>query len=329
MFSRRNFIGTASFGAFLAACQQVVKKETLKNINSKTGFPLAIATWEPNVKAVAAAAEVLKKGGTALDAVEAAARVPEADPNDTSVGYGGLPDRDGHVTLDACIMDEKGRAGSVTFVQNIMHVVSLARAVMEKTPHVIMSGAGAEQFAVENGFKKENLLTESSKQKWQEWLKTAEYKPKINVERHDTIGVLAIDTKGNASGACTTSGLAYKMHGRVGDSPVIGAGLFVDNEIGATVATGLGETVLRNLSAFLTVELMRQGFSPQAACEEAINRLVKNNPNVNDYQVGILAINKAGEHGAFSVQKGFNYVLYQSEKTAVFESKNWISSINP
>jgi N4-(beta-N-acetylglucosaminyl)-L-asparaginase len=324
MFSRRNFIGTASFGAFLAACQQTLKKDSLKNAHSKAGFPLAIATWEPNVKAVAAAAEILKKGGSSLDAVEAAARVPEADPNDTSVGYGGLPDRDGHVTLDACIMDSKGRAGSVTFVQNIMHVVSLARAVMEKTPHVIMSGAGAEQFAVENGFKRENLLIESSKKKWQEWLKTAEYKPKINVERHDTIGVLAIDAKGDASGACTTSGLAYKMHGRVGDSPIIGAGLFVDNEIGATVATGLGETVLRNLSAFLTVELMRQGHSPQSACEEAIGRLVKNNPNVNDYQVGIIAVNKAGEHGAFAVQKGFNYVLYQGDKTAVFESENWL-----
>lgn len=320
MLSRRKFMAASVLTSAAAACQPAKKQEILKNSHSKTGFPLAIATWSPNVKAVAAAAKVLEKGGSALDAVEAAGRVPEADPNDTSVGYGGLPDRDGHVTLDACIMDQNGKAGSVTFVQHIMHPVSLARLVMEKTPHVILSGAGAEQFAFENGFKKENLLTETSKEKWKEWQKTAEYKPKINVERHDTIGVLAIDAKGDASGACTTSGLAYKMHGRVGDSPVIGAGLFVDNEFGSAVATGLGETVLRSLTAFLVVELMRQGASPQAACQEAIGRLVAKNPAIETYQVGILAINKAGEHGAFAVQKGFNYVLYQGDKTEVFES---------
>jgi N4-(beta-N-acetylglucosaminyl)-L-asparaginase len=318
MFSRRKFIGSSLLGTAAIACQS--PDNSKQNPNSKKGFPLCIATWGPNVKAVAEAEKVLKNGGSALDAVEAAARVPEADPADTSVGYGGLPDRDGNVTLDACIMNQEGKAGSVTFVQGVMHVVSLARAVMEKTPHVILSGAGAEKFAIENGFKQENLLTEDSKTKWQEWLKTAEYKPKINVERHDTIGVLALDSKGDASGACTTSGLAYKMHGRVGDSPVIGAGLFVDNEIGAAVATGLGETVLRMLGSFLVVELMRQGSTPQEACEEAINRLVKKNPNIDEYQVGIIAVNKAGEHGAYAVQKGFNYVLYQDGKTTIFES---------
>ena len=281
--------------------------------------PILLSTWN-NRKANEAGWEVLKNKGRALDAVEAAARVPEADPSDTSVGYGGLPDRDGHVTLDACIMDEKGRAGSVTFLENVMHAVSVARAVMEKTPHVMMSGEGALQFALANGFKKENLLTDNARQKWEEWKKESKYQPVINIERHDTIGVVAMDAQNNLSGACTTSGLAFKMRGRVGDSPVIGAGLFVDNEVGAVCATGLGETVLRSLSAFLVIELMRQGQSPQKACEEAIHRLIKKNPNYNEYQVGILALNRKGEYGAFSVQTGFNYTLSVDGKTNVYEA---------
>lgn len=281
--------------------------------------PIILSTWN-NRKANDAGWDILKNKGRALDAVEAAARVPEADPNDTSVGYGGLPDRDGHVTLDACIMDEKGRAGSVTFLENIMHAVSVARAVMEKTPHVMMSGEGALEFALANGFKKENLLTDNARQKWEEWKKESKYQPVINIERHDTIGVVAMDAQNNLSGACTTSGLAFKMRGRVGDSPVIGAGLFVDNEVGAVCATGLGETVLRSVSAFLVIELMRQGKSPQKACEEAIRRLIKKNPNYHEYQVGILALNRKGEYGAFSVQTGFNYTLTADGKTVVNEA---------
>jgi len=281
--------------------------------------PIILSTWN-NRKANDAGWDILKNKGRALDAVEAAARVPEADPNDTSVGYGGLPDRDGHVTLDACIMDEKGRAGSVTFLENIMHAVSVARAVMEKTPHVMMSGDGALEFALANGFKKENLLTDNARQKWEEWKKESKYQPVINIERHDTIGVVAMDAQNDLSGACTTSGLAFKMRGRVGDSPVIGAGLFVDNEVGAVCATGLGETVLRSVSAFLVIELMRQGKSPQKACEEAIRRLIKKNPNYHEYQVGILALNRKGEYGAFSVQTGFNYTLTADGKTVVNEA---------
>jgi N4-(beta-N-acetylglucosaminyl)-L-asparaginase len=336
MFNRRNFLAqtgllTLAGGLGLVACnsektESKTEKKPKVNSNSQAGFPMTIATWGPNLKATKEAMAELKAGKTALDAVEAGARVPEADPEDSSVGYGGLPDREGIVTLDACIMDEKGNAGSVTFLRDIMHPISVARLVMEKTPHVILSGAGALDFALANGFKKENLLTEKSKKAWEEWKKEAKYEPKINVERHDTIGILAIDQKNNLAGACTTSGLAYKMHGRVGDSPIIGAGLFVDNEAGGACATGLGEMVIKTVGSFLAVELMRQGASPQAACEEVIRRICVRNANYKDFQVGILAINKKGEHGAYSIQKGFNYALFQKDKNQVFEAEYFMQS---
>jgi len=273
-------------------------------------FPVVIATWGPNLKANEAAWKILSKGGYALDAVEAGARVPEADPNDTSVGYGGFPDRDGHVTLDACIMDEKGMAGSVSFLQHIMHPISVARLVMEKTPHVMLVGEGALNFALEQGFKKENLLTDVAKKAWEEWKVESKYKPIINVERHDTIGMLAIDSMQRIAGACTTSGAAFKMHGRVGDSPIIGSGMFVDNEVGGAACSGLGEIVLRTLGSFLVVEEMRRGAQPQKAVETAIKRIVRKYPEqTREAQVGFIAVDKKGRHGAFAIHKGFNYVL--------------------
>lgn len=283
-------------------------------------WPAVIATWN-NLKATAAAWEVLQNGGQAVDAVEAGARVAEADPNDTSVGYGGLPDRDGHVTLDACIMDEYGRAGSVTFLQHIKHPVSVARRVMEKTPHVILSGEGALAFALSEGFTRENLLTEEARRAWEAWKVKSEYKPAINVERHDTIGILALDGQRRLAGACSTSGLAFKMHGRVGDSPILGAGLFVDGEVGAAAATGLGELVLKTLGSFLIVEEMRRGKHPQKAVEAAINRIVQKYPDeARQHQVGFIAFNRKGQHGAYSLQPGFNYSLYQKEQNSVFEA---------
>jgi len=287
----------------------------------KNAFPLAIATWGPNVKATAAAWEVLARNGRALDAVEAGVRVPEADPDDTSVGYGGYPDRDGFVTLDACIMDELGNAGSVSFLQNIMHPISVARRVMEKTPHVMLAGAGALQFALEEGFKKEDLLTEQARQAWEEWKLKSDYHPVINVERHDTIGMVTIDQQQRIAGACTTSGLAFKMHGRVGDSPIIGAGMFVDNEVGGAAATGLGELVLRTLGSFLVVEEMRRGAHPQTAVETAVKRISRKYSSiVQDAQVGFIAVDKRGRHGAYSLHPGFNYVLYQRELNQVLEA---------
>ena len=324
MPSRRTFISDAILSSVaistgLSACQssdQTTTSLPKVNPNSKESIPIVIATWNPNVKATEAAWQVLQNGGSALDAVEAGAKVPEADPEDTSVGYGGLPDRDGNVTLDACIMDEKGNAGSVTFLQGIKHPIEVARLVMEKTPHVMLSGAGALQFALENGFQQENLLTDKAKAAWQKWLETSKYEPKADINQHDTIGILAIDAQGNISGACTTSGMAYKLHGRVGDSPIIGAGMYVDNEVGGACATGVGELVMRTLGSFLIVELMRQGKTPQEACEEGIARIVKKFGATlpQGTQVGYLAINKAGAHGAFSIEQGFNYALYQNNQ---------------
>lgn len=321
MQKRRDFLKK---GIAAGIASSISIENSLANEKPKGKLPISIATWGPNVPAVDMAMATIKAGKTSLDAVEAGARIPEADPRDTSVGYGGFPDRDGNVTLDACIMDWEMNCGSVTFLQSIMHPISVARKVMEDTPHVMLSGEGALKFALEKGFQKENLLTDVAKKAWEEWKVKSQYKPKINVELHDTIGIMAIDNKNNISGACTTSGAAFKMHGRVGDSPVIGAGMYVDNEIGGAVATGLGELVLKTCGSFLIVELMRNGMSPQKACEEGVKRIAKKLKDYKDYQVGFLAINKKGEYGAFAIQKGFSYVVNQGDKSYVYDSKSLI-----
>ncbi|HTE29416.1 MAG TPA: N(4)-(beta-N-acetylglucosaminyl)-L-asparaginase, partial [Chryseolinea sp.] len=289
MKTRRDFLKLSALGAGMLPFSNALAKAHTVN------KPIVISTWNFGLGANVEAWKILSKQGRALDAVEAGAKVPEGDPKETSVGLGGLPDRDGRVTLDACIMDEHGNCGSVAFLQNIVHPISVARAVMEKTPHVMLVGEGALQFALANGFKKEKLLTKESEQAWKEWLKTAQYKPVANIENHDTIGIVALDAQGNLSGACTTSGLAYKMHGRVGDSPIIGAGMYVDNEIGAAAATGVGEEVIKIVGCHLVVELMRQGSSPEDACRQAVERIIKKNPTrAKEVQVGFLALNKNG-----------------------------------
>jgi len=318
MTNRRNFLKTTAIASaavaltsFRGTSEEV--EETILD-TSKVRKPIVLSTWRFGLAANDAAWEVLKKGGRALDAVEAGVKVPEGDPKERSVGYGGRPDRDGRVTLDACIMDEMSNIGSVGCLEYIKHPISVARAVMEKTPHVMLVGDGALQFALSQGFPKENLLVPDSEREWKEWLKTSEYKPIANIENHDTIGMIALDAAGNLSGACTTSGMAFKMHGRLGDSPIIGAGLYVDNEIGAATATGHGEEVIRISGCHLVVELMRQGKSPQKACEEAVSRVVKlmknRNKNLKDIQVGFIALNKKGEYGSYCVQSGFNYAIY-------------------
>lgn len=285
--------------------------------------PIVLSTWNFGLAANVEAWKILSKGGRALDAVEAGAKVPEADPNETSVGYGGLPDRDGHVTLDACIMDENGNCGSVAFLEHIMHPISVARLVMEKTPHVMLVGDGALKFALDNGFKKIKLLTPGSEKAWKEWAKKSEYKPVVNIENHDTIGIIALDANGNLSGACTTSGMAYKMHGRVGDSPIIGAGLYVDNEIGAATSTGVGEEVIRIVGCHLVVELMRQGRTPEEACKEAVARILKKNPEkAKNIQVGFLALNKNGDYGAYCLQKGFTFAVHDQNGNNLYDSKS-------
>lgn len=323
--NRRNFIKTAALASAAVALQSFNSNSEEEVLVSKKGKkPIVLSTWRFGIPANEAAWEVLKNKGTALDAVEAGVKIPEADPKERSVGYGGRPDRDGRVTLDACIMDENANIGSVASLEYIKHPISVARAVMEKTPHVMLVGDGALQFALEQGFKKENLLTEESEKEWKEWLKDSKYKPIANIENHDTIGMIALDASGNLSGACTTSGMAFKMHGRVGDSPIIGAGLYVDNEIGAATATGHGEEVIRISGCHLVVELMRQGKSPQKACEEAVARIIKLTKNrkkdLKEIQVGFIALNKAGEYGSYCIQDGFNYAVYDDSGNKLIDA---------
>lgn len=319
---RRKFIQNASLtgigvvaGASALSCNEAntSSEENIAIIEPKASLPVVVATWNVH-NATAAAWQALQEGKSALDAIEAGCMIEEANAEGQSVGIGGLPDRDGNVTLDACIMNKEGNYGAVVYLQNIKHPISVARKVMEDTPHVILAGKGAEQFAIESGFEPEDLLTDASRKAWEKWKETSEYKPVINIENHDTIGMLAIDGNGDISGGCTTSGLAYKMAGRVGDSPIIGSGLFVDNEVGGATATGLGEEVLKTVGSFLIVELMRQGKSPQEACEEAIGRIVSKNKNIKDFQVGYIAVNKRGETGSYSIHDGFWVTKYQNDK---------------
>jgi N4-(beta-N-acetylglucosaminyl)-L-asparaginase len=301
---RRNFLRTASLAAL--AGPAVAPGDLW---SGGAPGPVVISTWSSGLKANPAAWEVLQTGGRALDAVEAGVRVVEDDPDDMSVGYGGLPDRDGNVTLDACIMDDEGNCGAVAFLQHIRHPISVARRVMEKTPHVMLVGEGALRFALSEGFRKENLLTEKAREAWQKWLKDNKYQPQVRPP-HDTIGMLALDRQGRLSGACTTSGLAFKMHGRVGDSPIIGAGLYVDNGVGAATATGNGEEMIRLAGSAMIVEQMRNGRSPQEACEALIKRLWDWRHNrLEGRQVCFIALDKLGRIGAFSLRPGFEYTL--------------------
>ena len=341
MLERRRFLQhsvLSSLALLLGKQGLTAVSGTKKGAVSK---PVVISTWAPNQKANAAAWKILAANGRALDALEKGIHVTEADPTDQSVGYGGLPDRDGRVTVDSCVMDEFGNCGAVMCLEHILHPVSVARLVMEKTPHVQLVGEGALKFALSEGFEKINLLTPEAEKAWKNWLKTSKYDPMITVEHleernrkqkkkvpgqqdnHDTIGMLALDMNGNLSGACSTSGMAYKMAGRVGDSPIIGAGLFVDNEVGAATATGVGEEIVRICGTHTIVEMMRNGLSPEEACKKAVERIVKRNgiEKARNLQAGFIAVNKQGEVGAYSVIKGFNYAVQTNEGAYTKDAK--------
>ena len=314
---RRNFI----FDIFSVGIVSAMSTK-LRAVNLNfTPMVRSISTWK-TTEANQKAGQMLDKGEYALDAAIAGVAIEEENPKNTTVGYGGAPDRTGKVTLDACVMNHLGDCGSVVAVENIVNVAKLAKDVMEKTPHVMLSGKGAEEFAISQGYKKTDLLTDQSKEEWEEWLKDQDYRPIINIENHDTIGMLCIDKDNNLSGACTTSGLAYKMKGRVGDSPIIGSGLFIDNKIGGAVATGLGEEVVKTVGSFLVVELMRQGLSPQEACENAVKRIVSNNTREDKFQVAYIAMNKKGEVGSYSIEPGFTYMDYVNGENKEIFSKS-------
>ena len=329
MTDRRTFLKSSLVALPLIAVTEVAGQKDPKSIFKK---PLVVSTWDSGLRANAAAWKVLEKGGAAIDGVEEAAKSAE-DESSCCVGLDAYPDRDGYVTLDASIMDHKANCGSVVFLQHIKHPISVARKLMETTKHVILAGDGAMQFAVENGFAQmPEKLSPDAEKAWKEWLKKSEYKPAINIENrkpggpsapaffvdgstnHDTMGTIAMDANGDLSGACTTSGMAFKMHGRVGDSPVIGAGLFVDNKVGAATSSGVGEEVIRICGTHTVIEMMRFGHSPEKACAEAVQRIIDRDPvKAKELQVGFVAISKKGEVGAFSVVKGFTYSVTNSQ----------------
>lgn len=294
-------------------------------MNSIKRNPISICTWG-FVKANETAGSSLTAGMNALDAAIKGVAVEEENIKNTTVGKGGAPDREGNVTLDACVMNQNGDCGAVVCVEGYTNVAAIAKRVMLETPHVMLAGKGAEEFAQKQGFKKENLLTDESKTAYREWLKTSEYKPVINIENHDTIGMICMDSNGDIAGACTTSGLSYKMKGRVGDSPIIGAGLFIDNEIGGAAATGMGEEIMKSVGSFLIVELMRNGMSPQAACEEAVMRTIKKNPDYKNFQVAYVAMNKAGETGSYCIHRGFAMMEFRDGKNNRIETDYYITN---
>jgi len=314
---RRDFLKTGAVGITVPS---VIFGDS--NINTNKNNPIILSTHNHGLPANDVAWETLLNGGNAMDAAEAGARVTEADPTITSVGFGGLPDEKGNVTLDACVMDSSGNAGSVAFLQNIKHPVSVARKVMEDTKHVMLVGEGARLFAVSQGFEEIDLLTVESRQAWEEWDKNR--RKMTPHETHDTISVLVQDKNGDLAGACTTSGWAYKLHGRVGDSPIIGAGLFVDNEIGCAAATGLGEEVIKTTGSFLVVELMRQGYDPTVACEEALNRVIKAHNGKPDFQIGYIALRKDGEIGSACLKWSFEYALARGGVNKLHKIKGMI-----
>lgn len=328
--TRRTFLRTAPLTAAavgsLATCQSLDQEtETGPEAPPGPGGPVVISTWRHGLEANQAAWDSLMDGGSALDAAEAGVRVTEADPEVSTVGIGGRPDRDGVVTLDAAIMDGAGDCGSVLAIQDILHPISVARRVMENTPHVMLAGEGARQFAIAEGFEPTDLLTDKAKEDWENWKRdNPGYRPPINVENHDTIGLLTLDAGGNIAAACTTSGAAFKYHGRVGDSPIIGAGLYADNAVGAATATGWGEAVVRACGSFLVVELMRQGHSPGEACRMAVERVIEKNPDWKEIQVGFIALDKNGNTGGYCIHPDFDYAVYtekEGNRMVVPESK--------
>jgi N4-(beta-N-acetylglucosaminyl)-L-asparaginase len=368
MFNRRKFLHSSVFssiGLFLGKRAVAAPSSAAPPIAAPvTGYPIVISTWDSGLAANKGAWEVLSNNGRALDAVEAGVKVTESSLN-CCVGLGANPDREGIVTLDACIMDDRGNCGSVGALERIKHPISVARRVMEKTPHVMLVGSGAQQFAVAEGFPLEpQELSDDAKKAYEQWLKKSEYKPVINIENtksgaghpqssldhpqgsmplaqnghgpfaparfdngewnHDTIGMVAMDASGNLSGSCTTSGVGCKMRGRLGDSPIIGAGLFVDNEVGAVTATGQGEDVIRIAGSHTVVELMRHGLSPEQACRTAVERIIRiKGDKAKEIQVAFIALNKKGETGSFAIQKGFSYALKSNKEEKMVEVKSY------
>lgn len=284
-----------------------------------TDGPLFIATWPFGLPACKQSLVSLNAGGSVLDAVEQGIRVAESDTTVDSVGVGGIPNANGIVQLDACIMDGTNqKAGAVAALEEYPNPISVARRVMEKTKHVFLVGQGAKDFAAQQGFEKQELLTPQQRDKWKQWLK--DNGREVPADSHDTISLLGIDAERRIAGGCSTSGLAYKLHGRVGDSPLIGGGLYVDGEVGAAGATGVGENILRYCGTFLICELMRQGKSPTEACIGAIERIARGDrKKPADLSVNFIALDKQGRWGAAGTDEGFAAAVVTSKEAKMIK----------
>lgn len=261
--------------------------------------PVFVSTWSFGQPVNDAAVATFLRTGQLLDAIEQGIWVAEADPQNATVGLGGLPNRAGVVQLDACIMwGPTHRAGSVAALEQILHPISVARRIMERTPHVMLVGRDAQQFALEQGFELTELLTEQRRRQWQEWCAEQAARSAAGPPSHDTITLLGLGPTGELAGGCSTSGRAYKLPGRVGDSPIIGSGLYVDSDVGAAGATGWGENLMRHCAAMQVVQRMREGLDPMQACRETVARILAKDRPTENPSVNVLALDRHGRWGA-------------------------------
>ncbi len=331
--SRRNFIKT---GIGVGAAAVLTGRKNLLNAGIKEGKMCSVSSGN-GLRATKKAMELLNQGKDPLDAVIAGVNIVENDPSDTSVGYGGLPNEEGVVELDSCVMHgPTHNGGAVASLRNIKNPSKVAKLVMERTDHALLVGKGALRFAKAHGFKEENLLTDKSRETWlqhKELLSDEDYwfpsKKKIEPElesyfsNHGTINCLAIDAAGDLGGVTTTSGFFFKIPGRVGDSPIIGAGLYVDNDVGAAGSTGRGEANILNCGSFQVVNFMSRGFSPEEACLKALERIsdkskllphLLNENGLPGFGLRFYAINKKGESGAASMWSGGKFVVHDGKE---------------
>jgi N4-(beta-N-acetylglucosaminyl)-L-asparaginase len=321
--SRRNFLDQTALGLLGSAAFQITTSTPAAGQAQQAAKPLIVSTWPFGKPANEQALRVLSQGGSNLDAVEQGIWVVESDPANHSVGLGGRPNAAGVVQLDACIMSGPGhRGGSVAALEGIRHPISAARRVMEKTPHVMLVGEGARMFALQEGLE---AVEVDSRQKYQEWQRQQNMNRGDSSggkkKNHDTIALLVLGPDGNLAGGCSTSGLAGKLPGRVGDSPILGSGLYLDNEVGAAGATGVGENVMRYCATFMIVEYMRQGLHPQAACEQTIQRIAKQDPKGLNLSINFVALDKRGRFGAAGTDKGFQYSVATTGSSQVLPPK--------
>jgi len=286
--------------------------------------PVFLSTWEHGKPANERAAEVFKSGGTLLDSIEKGINVPESDPNVTSVGYGGLPNEEGVVELDAAIMDgTRHRAGSVASLHSIKNPISVARQVLENTKHTTLAGEGAFRFALGVGFKPEQLLTPESLKRWLEWKAKPDHESFwLSASNHDTIGMVGTDGKGHVVSGCSTSGLAWKIPGRVGDSPLVGCGVYANDNVGAASATGDGDLMTNYCTSVSIVHYMAGGMPPQQASEALLKHMVDTDPANRAAFVCVIAINNKGDVGAASMNTKFRlkYALWRDGQSQLLDA---------